>query len=109
MDAWILIPNLVTAGNLFLGLAALFAAWKGHISLAWGLVMVCTLLDGLDGRMARWLQRVSQFGRRFDSCADLVSFGSVPAVSVCCSLRLQIPPMAAGLYFLCAAGRADPL
>ena len=70
--------------------------------------MICVLLDGLDGRTARWLHRVSRFGRRFDSCADLVSFGCVPAVSVYCSLRPQVPlaaMAAAWIYFLCAAAR----
>lgn len=103
-----LIPNLLTACNLLVGLAALSAAWRGHLSLAWGLVLLCALLDGLDGKVARRLGGVSRFGREFDSCADLISFGSVPAVSAYCSLRPQVPPAviaAAGFYFLCAAGR----
>jgi len=37
-------------------------------------------LDGLDGRIARMTNTVSDFGREMDSLADVISFGIAPAV-----------------------------
>lgn len=37
------------------------------------------LLDGLDGRIARLTNSTSDFGREFDSLADVITFGVAPA------------------------------
>jgi CDP-diacylglycerol--serine O-phosphatidyltransferase len=37
-------------------------------------------LDGLDGRIARMTNTVSDFGREMDSLADVITFGIAPAV-----------------------------
>ena len=37
-------------------------------------------LDGLDGRIARMTNTVSDFGREMDSLADVIAFGIAPAV-----------------------------
>jgi CDP-diacylglycerol--serine O-phosphatidyltransferase len=37
------------------------------------------LFDGLDGRIARLTNSTSDFGREFDSLADIVTFGIAPA------------------------------
>jgi len=39
--------------------------------------MVC---DGLDGRIARWTNTQSEFGKQYDSLSDMVAFGLAPAV-----------------------------
>jgi CDP-diacylglycerol--serine O-phosphatidyltransferase len=41
---------------------------------------VAVLLDGLDGRIARLTNTVSDFGKELDSLADIISFGVAPAV-----------------------------
>jgi len=38
------------------------------------------VLDGLDGRIARLTNTVSDFGREMDSLADVITFGIAPAV-----------------------------
>jgi CDP-diacylglycerol--serine O-phosphatidyltransferase len=76
-----LFPNLLTAGNLGLGIMALLASGQGALTQAGSWVLACVLLDALDGRVARNLNAVSRFGIYFDSCADWVSFGTVPAVA----------------------------
>jgi CDP-diacylglycerol--serine O-phosphatidyltransferase len=38
------------------------------------------LFDGLDGRIARMTNTTSDFGREFDSLADVITFGVAPAV-----------------------------
>lgn len=47
-----------------------------------GLVVLALVFDFLDGRVARWRQRHSAFGRELDSLADILSFGAAPAVIV---------------------------
>jgi CDP-diacylglycerol--serine O-phosphatidyltransferase len=46
-------------------------------ALAIGLAFV---LDGLDGRIARITNTVSEFGREMDSLADVITFGIAPGV-----------------------------
>jgi CDP-diacylglycerol---serine O-phosphatidyltransferase len=38
------------------------------------------VLDGMDGRVARWTNTQSEFGAQFDSIADMVAFGVAPAL-----------------------------
>ncbi|MBN1867469.1 CDP-diacylglycerol--serine O-phosphatidyltransferase [Candidatus Sumerlaeota bacterium] len=76
-----LLPNLLTAFNLFLGFWAIAAVMRGDIDRACWLVFLAILLDGLDGAMARLTHTQSEFGLQFDSLSDLVSFGLAPAVA----------------------------
>ena len=98
------LPNLLTAGNLFCGFLALtiivgapslyvleapytdlvnqFDAAKERIYWALELILLACVFDVLDGRVARLGGYDSPFGREFDSLADIVSFGIVPAFLV---------------------------
>jgi CDP-diacylglycerol--serine O-phosphatidyltransferase len=81
-----LLPNLMTAGNLFCGFAATlriieaslqsnadaFANGKYHEAIAF--ILGACVFDLLDGRLARLGGHESPFGREFDSLADVVSF-----------------------------------
>jgi len=42
-------------------------------------ILVALILDGLDGKIARYTRTASPFGVEYDSLADLVSFGVAPA------------------------------
>lgn len=89
-----LLPNLMTAGNLFCGFAAvlriieassLVAAGKSAGPLyyeAIAFILGACLFDLLDGRIARLGGQENAFGREFDSLADIVSFGVAPALLV---------------------------
>lgn len=50
-----------------------------NASMAIGLAI---LFDGLDGRIARMTNASSNFGREFDSLADVIAFGVAPALLV---------------------------
>ena len=90
------LPNLFTTGNLFCGFLALtfivsapslydeatFAEAQMKIYWALELVLLACVFDALDGRVARMGGYESPFGREFDSLADIVSFGLVPAFLV---------------------------
>jgi len=87
------LPTAFTAGNLFLGFVAILQAFQGamqvmggnfgsnaHFELAAQMIGVAVFLDGLDGRIARMTNTVSDFGREMDSLADVITFGIAPAV-----------------------------
>jgi CDP-diacylglycerol--serine O-phosphatidyltransferase len=77
-----LLPGIFTVANLLCGYYAILATLEGGVadmdnaSKAIGLAI---LFDSLDGRIARALGANSDFGREFDSLADVVSFGIAPA------------------------------
>lgn len=75
-----LLPNLVTTAALFSGFFAILAAMNGQFEKACIAVFVAMILDGLDGRVARWTNTQSEFGEQYDSLSDLVSFGLAPAL-----------------------------
>src|SRR3984893_14783774 len=90
-----LLPNLMTAGNLFCGFTATLKILEGALLQAsnpdaagdlfhtaiWFILGAC-FFDLLDGRLARLGGHDSAFGREFDSLADIVSFGVAPALLV---------------------------
>ncbi|MGE4295830.1 MAG: CDP-diacylglycerol--serine O-phosphatidyltransferase [Campylobacterales bacterium] len=74
-----LLPNLFTAGSIFLAILAIVASVNGDFERAFWLVVVSAVFDALDGRVARLTKTTSQFGKEFDSLADVIAFGVTPA------------------------------
>jgi len=103
-----LLPTCFTVGNLFCGFFSLVEASRGQFELAAILIIVASILDGLDGRIARLTGTTSEFGVEFDSMADVVSFGVAPAFL---AYRWALVPfhrfgwLIAFLYVVCAATR----
>jgi CDP-diacylglycerol--serine O-phosphatidyltransferase len=77
-----LLPNLFTTGTLFAGFYGIIASIDGNFAPAAIAVFVAGLLDGMDGRLARLTHTESEFGKQYDSLADMVAFGIAPAVIV---------------------------
>jgi CDP-diacylglycerol--serine O-phosphatidyltransferase len=75
-----LLPSAFTIGNVFLGFFAIVLALRGRFVLAASCVMIAGVLDTLDGKIARMLGTESDFGREFDSLADVLTFGLTPAL-----------------------------
>jgi CDP-diacylglycerol---serine O-phosphatidyltransferase len=129
-----LLPNLMTAGNLFCGFAAalkivesllikagattltdpaLITAADRHadhqIYVAIWLILASCVFDLLDGRLARLGGNESAFGREFDSLADVVSFGVAPALMVYTVVLHDFPQktgwIIASIYLICGALR----
>lgn len=115
-----LLPNLMTAGNLFCGFAAVMkiieagllsaegnlAAAQYHQAIAF--MLGACVFDLLDGRLARLGGHESPFGREFDSLADVVSFGLAPALLVYQIVLAdfsRIGWVLAFIYLLCGALR----
>jgi CDP-diacylglycerol--serine O-phosphatidyltransferase len=74
------LPNLLTTGALFAGFYAIIAAIDWKFENAGMAVFIAMVFDGLDGRVARWTQTESAFGKEYDSLSDMVSFGLAPAI-----------------------------
>ena len=90
-----ILPSLFTVGTLICGYYAILSTLQGaqlmaagaagslasgsfdNASMAIGLAI---LFDGLDGRIARLTNATSNFGREFDSLADVITFGLAPGV-----------------------------
>lgn len=75
-----LVPNLITLLALCAGLTAIRLAFEGQLELALAAIVFAALLDGIDGRIARFLKGTSKFGAELDSLADFVNFGVAPAL-----------------------------
>lgn len=74
------IPNALTALNIVLGVSALISTLNGAFSTAALLIVAALVADGLDGRVARYFNTSSEFGKELDSLCDVVSFGVAPAI-----------------------------
>ena len=103
-----LLPSLFTTGNLLLGFYSVVTGLRGGFQRAALLVFVAAFLDGLDGRIARLMRTESDFGREYDSLADLFTFGATPAL-LCYVWGLSEFGRAGWLiplfYMVCAASR----
>jgi CDP-diacylglycerol--serine O-phosphatidyltransferase len=74
------LPNLITSGAMFAGFYAIVQAMNGRFEVAAMAIFVAMVLDGLDGRVARFTRTQSAFGVEYDSLSDMVSFGLAPAL-----------------------------
>jgi CDP-diacylglycerol--serine O-phosphatidyltransferase len=75
-----LLPSLFTVGNMLLGFFAVVCALRGQFRLAAILVFVAAIVDTFDGLIARVTGTESDFGKEYDSLADVITFGAVPAI-----------------------------
>jgi CDP-diacylglycerol---serine O-phosphatidyltransferase len=75
-----LAPNIITLLALCAGLTAIRMAFEDRYVLALGAIVFAAILDGIDGRLARFLKGTSRFGAELDSLSDFVNFGVAPAL-----------------------------
>jgi len=75
-----LVPNIITLLALCAGLTAIRMAFENRYVLALAAIVFAAFLDGIDGRLARFLKGTSRFGAELDSLADFVNFGVAPAL-----------------------------
>lgn len=75
-----IIPNLFTTGNLFCGFWAIVSVFQEKFFLAAVAILLASVFDLLDGKVARLSGATSKFGIQYDSLSDLVSFGIAPAI-----------------------------
>ena len=103
-----LLPNIFTLGAMFFGFYAIISAMSHHFSTAAVAIYLAMLLDGMDGRVARFINAQTDFGAQLDSLSDLISFGLAPAIVLfiwSLSSLGKIGWMAAFFYLVCASLR----
>ena len=103
-----MIPNLCTSANLFFGMCSILATFHGDYFFGSVFILIALVADGLDGRIARALNVVSELGKEMDSLCDLGSFGIAPAFlaySFCMHHFGYYVSFAAILFALCGMWR----
>ena len=74
------VPNTITVISLCSGLTAIRMVLADRIELAVLFILLSVVLDGVDGKMARYLNVSSPFGAELDSLADFLCFGVAPGL-----------------------------
>jgi CDP-diacylglycerol--serine O-phosphatidyltransferase len=77
-----ILPNLITAGSLFCGFFALLRTLQEDFFTAAIFILASGLLDGMDGKIARYTNTTTRFGVEFDSLADVIAFCVAPGILV---------------------------
>lgn len=77
-----LLPSMVTLLSLASGMTAIRFALMGKFEGAVVAIMIASILDIMDGRIAILFKATSKFGAELDSLSDLVSFGVAPAFTM---------------------------
>jgi CDP-diacylglycerol--serine O-phosphatidyltransferase len=90
-----LLPSLFTIGNIFMGFYAIVLGMRAvglvaddlppgshrfGFDFAALLIFAAGIFDALDGRIARMVGTESDFGKEYDSLADVFTFGVAPAL-----------------------------
>lgn len=102
------LPNIFTSANFILGFMAILFAVDGKVWKAIWAILLASVFDLLDGRVARLTNTTSKFGVQYDSLADLISFGIAPALLLYFSALKPFGRaglVAATLYAVCGALR----
>ncbi|MBW1689216.1 MAG: CDP-diacylglycerol--serine O-phosphatidyltransferase [Deltaproteobacteria bacterium] len=103
-----ILPNLFTSCSLFGGFYAIIAAIQGRFEAAAIAILISSIFDGLDGKIARFTNTTSKFGAEYDSLSDLVAFGVAPGLL---AFEWSLEPfgrlglLAVFLYIICGALR----
>ena len=91
-----IVPTLFTIANLFFGFRSIINSMRAmealandrtdlatrHFEIACLSLLIAAFADTFDGLVARSLSATSEFGKQYDSLADIVTFGTAPAILV---------------------------
>lgn len=84
-------PNLITASGMIVGMLSVAWSTQSRFATAAWFIALATLIDKLDGTVARAVKGSSAFGVQFDSFSDFVAFGMAPAALVFLSAPALAP------------------
>jgi CDP-diacylglycerol---serine O-phosphatidyltransferase len=112
------VPTLLTVLNLFFGFRSIVNSTRGIQSIADHRpdlavhffevaclsLFIAAVFDTFDGLVARALGATSEFGKEYDSLADVVTFGCAPAVLVYSWGLHVLGNLGAGIAFMFLVG-----
>ncbi len=105
LKGWYVSPNLISLISFALAVAGSISMVLGLSLLAAALIQAASVLDGVDGEVARLFQRASRFGGLFDAMLDRYADLSVVAAIGFASwpltpLQVLLVTIAAGNVFI---------
>jgi CDP-diacylglycerol--serine O-phosphatidyltransferase len=104
-----ILPSLFTVGNIFCGYFAIISTMRGDYDQAAQAIGIATILDVLDGRIARLTNSATGFGLQLDSLADVISFVIAPSILALVwgfsTLNHRLGWIAAFTFTICGAMR----
>ena len=86
------LADIITLFNVVIGTVAMAVAVLGEVQLVAQLILLAAVADGLDGIVARF-RGGTEVGPFLDSIADIVSFGTTPALFVFVAVREEWGPL----------------
>jgi CDP-diacylglycerol--serine O-phosphatidyltransferase len=112
------IPTSFTVLNLFFGFRSIVYSTRGIEAIALNRIdlavhcfevaclsiLIAAVFDTFDGMIARQLGATSEFGKEYDSLADVVTFGTAPAVLVYAWGLHTLHNLGGGIAFLFLVG-----
>ena len=113
-----IIPTTLTVLNIFFGFTAIMLSVRGmqatvlgdpvgagrSFALACLAILVAAVFDTFDGLVARAMNATTEFGKEYDSLADVVTFGAAPAILVWAWALNIFPRLGGGIAFLFLVG-----
>lgn len=108
------IPTFLTVMNLFFGFRCMVNSMRamqsitegrpdqamGYFQIACVALFIAAVFDTFDGLIARAIGATSEFGKEYDSLADVVTFGAAPAVLVYAWGLHTLDRLGGGIAFL---------
>ncbi|MEA2165857.1 MAG: CDP-diacylglycerol---serine O-phosphatidyltransferase [Thermoanaerobaculia bacterium] len=109
-----IVPTLFTMLNIFFGFRSIVNSMRGveaitahrtdlaihSFEIACVSLLIAAVFDTFDGLVARGLGATSEFGKEYDSLADVVTFGCAPAVLVYAWGLHSLGKLGVGISFL---------
>jgi CDP-diacylglycerol--serine O-phosphatidyltransferase len=113
-----IVPTLFTIFNLFFGFRSILNSIhameamtqdRGDLAIQYFEVacislLIAAIFDTFDGLVARGLGATSEFGKEYDSLADVVTFGAAPAVLLYAWCLHVLGNLGAGIAFMFLVG-----
>ncbi len=76
------IPSIISILGLCVGLSSIKFALNSQFEHAVIAITIASIIDTVDGRIARLIKGTSKFGAELDSLIDFINFGVAPAITV---------------------------
>ena len=76
------VPSIISILGLCVGISSIKFALNSQFDYAVIAITIASIIDTMDGRIARLIKGTSKFGAELDSLIDFINFGVAPAITV---------------------------